>query len=901
MQSVQERVSCYYSETEVSATSPRRYQQSPQRKSITHGRSFVYDKGLASDSDKKVLTILNEQLTLVSLSYKNKINEMFQNLYQRRARGKHVQTEHKKWKKELEELWKKMIGDEAISHNQYPYIPLIENPKNQVTALSAMMRLEVQRHTLKRTTKELLLLLGSDTHKQTLKFYKEKIKECEAIIHKPTTEEKVDGLLLLLTKIRDNYTKTIQQLERQPNIVAKETITLFKELFEFILYTASNFETTLTFDEKNRISSIKEQATRELKALNQSPRANHVGQETTTTAVSAFIKAAQKRTLAPEDDFRNGMWLATTPVVGIYKEINAQVDKLRDIAKALSLVVETLQTRTSAILKGDTKKTFKFSSTKEEQTYYNTIICGLEEQIELQRQALMQLPISEKVHAGLYYVAKQTAKANEARMHMVQFERIASGKLHPYAIAFGHLFEYLDPIKQGICPLGSLYQAIVSACSLRNPEDMTTQSSFTKALCIKADGAISDTLALAAMRTLSHTTAELELPRKIFARISLQHLRAAGETQDSLPQICRSLLVKGFLKQEHFTKKETTVDPEFETLLYILTHDRTYTHSFRKTLFDDEDFRLLHDTYTKYSDLQKHPESLSMMAEILTTLYRPIQEEISIARQRYYKVQYMLLELQEQSKTCSSLQHAKRLSWIADKAKEPFKQLQETLKTPPHLQLQESFQIPRLSLTPSPQLIYKLLVVSTFASQKQTRLEATQYLLANTTAQELQEQIQDPHFTPLFSRWALCYFMDNSAIAAAIHNDLLKALFVEYLSNPDKRHFWQSQYGIEAMELSLVEFCSIDPSLYDVLKRKRGTAHLELYQAVSYLYKECSDVNVSTCLEKASIHFAQSRQQTDGPYEDMSCHLSLARWLVYQMRLKLRGHHEIRLYNAHSN
>lgn len=844
--------------------------QSP-RQNIVQGRSFIYDKGVDCDSDNRVLSTLKEQLSRIETIYKKKIDEVHQNLHQRSARRKLVVNLHNKWKQELEELWTKLMGDEAISEAQYRYIPLMESPKKQSRALLLMMRLEMLGHSLKHTTQELILILGAQQYSKALVFYKDNVKACQALIHKPSLEQKVDGLISLFKQITLEHTQVKLRLEGQRNLVVEQTNLLFKELYEFIGYACDNFIKESKeghYDIKRRLVAFKEEVQKSLATMTE----HKIQQQPAGKAVLSYLKNAQMRSLKQEDDFRNGMWLATTPYVGIYTEIQTEVDALRTSAKALAALLETLQSRIREALEPEIATTPL--NAQQELLYYNNIVDGIENHIDLQRLQLTKKPLSEKVHAGLYYVAKQRATVNQVRMYIRQLTLATSGKLRPFVKAVGHVVQYLDPQKAqaatdmhnltSISALRNLYKAIRSACALSNPDENSAKPSFTKSFCSKAYTVISDTLANKGTKTVALTYEESAIPNMLFAKTPLARLRAIDPHAVVLPKAIRTYLMKALIASLHLSKAD--IDPQLEVALHFICSQHDYKDAFEETVREDPDFAELTRAYLRKSDMTEQSYSLTLMLEILSELLATAADDEAISRQRYYKITQYLFELAEQKPMPASQQNA-RLDWIKTVTQEPLKALE---------------------IKPYPGLVHTLLRKSLFASQDFQRRQAQQELTAYVQPANLANSSQDPTLYPLLQRWILERFISDSDDISHNEKQMLHAFFVEYLSNQEIREYWQSQYSIGTMEIALAKFSDLTdpqmPSILHTIHRKRSKAHFSLYKQITQLLATCTKANASSIVQQAIELFDKTGLDPDGPWEDLTSNLSIARCLLNLMR-----------------
>ena len=199
-----------------------------ERPKIVHGRIFTYAKDIDPKSDAKVLSVLENELKNIEGSYRRTTSEILQNLHERIARRIYIAHEHQKWKLELEALWTKIIGDETTSRGQYAFIPVLKDPKKQTRALSLVLELEVLRHSLKRTTKELMLIAEAKVHQEALEFYKDTIKKCEATAQLKDVGQKVDTLVALFQEMKASAKQISGKIEGQPNIVVQETLKLYK-------------------------------------------------------------------------------------------------------------------------------------------------------------------------------------------------------------------------------------------------------------------------------------------------------------------------------------------------------------------------------------------------------------------------------------------------------------------------------------------------------------------------------------------------------------------------------------------------------------------------------------------------------------------------------------------------
>lgn len=840
-----------------------------ERPKILHGRMFTYEKDIDPQSDAKVLSVLESELKNIEGSYRKTTSEILQNLHERIARRIYIAHEHQKWKSELEALWTKIIGDETASRGQYAFIAVLKDPKKQTRALSLVLELEVLRHSLKRTTKELMLIAEAKAHQEALVFYKDTIKKCEAIGQLKDVGQKIDTLVTLFQEMKASAKQTSDKLEGQPNIVVQETLKLYKELYEFVVgFCTSVPQGVVLLPESTllqRINNLRQAALSELEKQESKSRPIKPAAVMPPKDVEEFIRSSKGRSLDSTDDFRKGLLLGTW----IYSKIKKEIITLQDTAKALAALEEAILARTKEAIQGAHSRSYA-----REYDRFNSLLSGILQHAEEVKESLINTEPSEKKHAGLHYIAKQLAQANEIRTHLRQFKKVTTGDFASYAVAIRHVTNYLLTKPPSVAAISHLYQAIASACALTLPPP----ESSSRVICTLSQSAIFDTIAITGNSLVALLPEELETPSKIYSNTLLSAQEANLIT---LPAASRRYLMKLLIKHEHFSA--IPINPELDVVLHILTTSPIYKNRFFESVEEDrtKDLKHLLEIYQQQSDAGSHKESISLMAQICIELHTPSQEEIKIKRQRYYKIKQLLIELSHQKQVPISPQQTTRLDWIEQKAKQPLQDLEKILELPIKLQ-------PVKKIRPEQDCIqktYAQLLRSIFG----TTATVTEQHLALDDA-ELGRLANEPHLHPLITRWALVRFIKAPENISQVEAQLLFQLFNDYLSDHEVRWFWQEEYGIATMEKALSNFTDAHKwtveNLHSIINRKRGHEHFELWKNLNRLYHAASPGNVITYVRKAMEYFDDARVDPTGTWEDLSSHASIARWFFLQLKTK---------------
>ncbi len=906
-------------------------------------RLFRYVDDTASPSLKDQDIMLKAFKTALSTErFEATLNEMAQSLYQRKAQIDDIDRSHNEWSKTLEAAYENQIAAWTGADSFYKLIPLLEDPKKIAQALTCMITLEAIIPPLKLKYDALCCLLESPQHREALQFYKVMKRACKELRNKPTLEERVAGLSAILKKTEDKFEEKKCTLPGKDIAVVKQTSQLYEELIRFIKYTTNKITelkapqqtswgwsvvgygwiwgTTATQPlaelDPEKTNSLIAPLLKRIEAiegtLTASVAPSRRNQDTLLsiedrTLAESYIHSCRNDTLHNEDDFRNGRALSTIKLIGPYRELIEPVAKLRDIAKALTRLLATLKERRVAICEGNTEPCGDHQSLQEETYMYEKLVKSLMALIGEQQEAITKLPLTNRVHAGWYYVARLFVKANDVRMHIDQFKKLARNDFISYSTSIKEVVEYLDPQERdlvkdkeyftGAIATERLWVSLQSTCQLIKP---LHPQSFSEKLRCKIHETIDQILAKTGPRTLALTKEELKIPKELFAKAPLKAFWQQDEEDIGiLPKALVMYLLKGFLKDGYFTDAE--LDPQFELALCTLLTDPLYEAAFSATIEKTATFKTHFTSYLARSDIHKYSLEIQYMSDILTTLSATEQSGSIETLFSYCQARQLLNELHVHKSKITSVQQQQRLAWIEDEATTTFKNLENLY--PVYFQHFEAID----TTINQESSLYKCIAIHLHATSEEARIYAYNRIIEiikNFTAETLP---QDPHLNDLLRGWALEQLMLQNNTDIPHLEKLLSDLFAGYLTNDNTRDLWRGLYGIGFMETALYRFTlpkkSRTRELYYILKtlhNNRDTEHHTTWQSVlknyqaftshlqehrnSLIHAESSYDNLHAYLHTVKAQFADIPIEIANP--ETKTYLGVARWCCMDMLSK---------------
>lgn len=820
---------------------------------------YTLDASEATAKDTSAMVEAFKQ-ALSTDAFEKKLNEISQHLYQRKAEDSKIQTLHDSWGKELEDAYESMKAEWVAAEQYYKIIPLLDDPKKVAEALTCMITLEAVIPPLTRKYDELADLLESPQHREALEFYKVTKRKCKAIKTKRSTDERVQALQALLDTVSSKIEEKKESLPGKDRIIVQETALLYEELLRFMKYTATTFKepiepesysigwtlvgygtvwgspqreaTPLTEDEMGKLDLLVEkiallEGTLTKSVLPPTKEAVKLAKDD-RGRVAAFMQTCEHEPLSSQDDFRNGRPLATWKVVGPYKELAAPVAVLRNVARALSSLEKTVKLRRNDICEGQVAPGEVYKSLTEEAAHYEMLVKGLIECIKEQEVALTKLPLTNRIHAGWYYIARLLVKANDVKCYIEQLKKLSNDDFISYATAIKRVIEYLAPEERdlqkakdyfkGAVATERLWEGLKRVTALEKPRQ---QGNFSQKLRAKIYEALDQILAKSGPRTLEHTFDETRIASRIFAKEPLDRFREPMEENRAiLPKMLLMYLLKGFLKSGYFTTEE--IDPQFDLTLHILETDPQYRPTFIKTLEQTISFRPHYEAFLARSDMPQHREELALMATIVgallgTQLAGPIEMLL-----RYCQARQALVELKESKSSQQQLRHY----WLIKETNPQL--LTSEIVYPSYF---ADFQTINTSIV-SEASLYKLITICLYAKGEPPRAELLNML-------EQIGHIENHYIRLLLQCWALQELVRGQIDSVNATTQLLHNLFTLYLSSPESRQLWEGCYGLGFMEVALVKFCRLDnPHLNLILDNQRGTENKQCWQKVLEYYEK---------------------------------------------------------------
>lgn len=925
---------------------------------IAQRRLFRYnsDSIIPTSSDEKAM-LKAFKAALSTESFEVTLNEMSQSLYQRKAQIDYIDRDHESWGKALESSYEDSLKAWTGADSFYRLIPLLKDPKKIAKALSCMISLEAVMPPLELKYNELCCLLESPQHREALQFYKVQKRACKQLKHKPSLDEKVDLLASILLKVEDKFQEKKRLLPGKDNIVVKQTALLYEELLRFIKYTANTLKPENALPEEQapppqevqnsswgwgwtmvgygwawgytkaasprekppvdpektalrvnilfeRIQTIEGTLTAAViqKRHHNQPKMD----EATKTIVTKYVEACSEDSLQNEDDFRNGRLFTTTRGIGPYRELREPVEQLRACARALARLLATLKERRADLCKGNIEPQGHFQTLSAETEYYNTILNGLVELISEQEEVLTTLPLTNRVHAGWYYIARLLVKANDVRRFAAQFKKLADNDFTYYATAIKRLIEYLDPKEASLAnnrdyftsaiATDRLWASLKSACRLAKP---VSQHTFSEKLRHRIYETIDQILAVAGPRTLELSNTEKLIPGKLFIKTPLEQFKEANEEDlGMLPKSLMMYLLKGFLKSGYYS--DTEIDPQFDAVLTTLELDPLYTGAFFRTLEKDA-FRTYYEAYNLQSDRSDFRKEIQLLTEAVGTLVSLSHAGSIQALFCYCKARQMLCDLKKMAASNTSHQHKQRIDWLENMTNTTLKDFEFTFpEFFPHLETIDA----RIHQESS---IYKLVVSSLYA-QDSAQQEATSKAVMDRFGRlDPNTAYTNRFMQELLQGWALAQYMLSLKAQTGQISQLLNDLFTSYLVHDSQRTLWRGLHGIGYMETALYQYTLVERGrtreldyIFKEIDNSRGSEHFKAWQTVmgsylefTYLIKgfrsELIDGTHSYDRMHSFIHNAKAalgEAAVEVQNRETATHIGIIRWCILDMLSK---------------
>lgn len=863
--------------------------------STAQRRLFRYnsDSIVPTSGDEKAM-LKTFKSALSTESFEATLDAMSQFLYQRKAQIDCIDRDHDTWGKALETSFEGYLEAWTGADSFYRLIPLLEDPKKISKALSCMISLEAIMPPLELKYNELCCLLESPQHREALQFYKVQKRECKQLKNKPSLDDKVDLLGSILSKVESKFEEKKRLLPGKDSVVVKQTSLLYEELLRFIKYTANTLipenapsteqaqaeapqdnswgwgwtivgygwawgytrapsprerppvdpkKTALRVNALfERIQAIEGTLTA---AVVQRRHHNETKMDEATKAlVAAYVEACSKDSLHNEDDFRNGRLFTTTRGIGTYRELKEPVEQLRSCARALARLLTTLKERRAALCEGNIEPKGDFQTLALETEYYDTILNGLVERISEQENVLTTLPLTNRVHAGWYYIARLLVKANDVRRFVAQFKKLAHHDFTSYATAIKRLIDYLDPKEPnlaknrdyftGAIATDRLWASLKSACRLTKP---IGQHTFSEKLRSRIYETIDQILAKAGPRTLELSQVEKHIPRKLFTKSPLELFKEAKEEDlGMLPKSIMMYLLKGFLKSGYYS--DTEIDPQFDAALTVLESDPLYVAAFFRTL-EKEAFRTYYEAYNQQSDKSEFRKEIQLLTEAVSTLTSLHRAGSIEALFGYCKARQLLCDLKKAAADKTSDQHKQRLTWLETETNNALKEFEFT-----YPEFFPSLETIDVQILQEPSL-YKLVTTSLYAQDKDQQDAATHTLMRRLEALELDAFPTNIHMIELLQGWALAQYMLSNRPENFQFKKLLNDLFKSYLIHENSRVLWRGLHGIGYMETALYQYTLVERGrtreLDYILKEidnNRSSEHFKSWQLVMGNYQE---------------------------------------------------------------
>lgn len=822
----------------------------PQFGTTINGRRvFLVSKTAPLNSDKNILTVLPGALKSFISEFSGKLNELFHKLYQRSATSGKVNGYHTAWELELETLDGRMqtVWDTVIG--LYSQIPTLAHPRAQIEALKGIMHLEQLAFQLKEQCRALRLLLASPHHQKALECYKEMVKGCDDLVKKPI-EEKVSGLSGLFVTASLKIHAATSQLADEPPLVKEESERLYDDTLKYILHTASCFIKEIPASNeklKKDLEDLVGYVTQKLGNTATPAPVVDAQQPPTSVPVSVYVQQAGTIELPVANLFRNGQYKYWADWSGFsYPEILKQVNQLTSIAKALYKVQGELQETIRSTCQRDVDSLVLEAALNT----HTATIQDLERLIGAEAQALQALPLSNQIHAGLYYVAGLLTQGKTISCTAEQFLQMAKGSFGLHAKALHQLIKYVeskDALAENstVTSICNLYAAVQAACAIKEPLNNNTRV-YT---------VIEQILAIAGSTLLKLSAEESQIPHKLLTRKMLPGTLRLGDASGTL----QTYLMKGFLQHLHFSKTDHgTSDPELEMALFILKSDPVYKTGFNELLSTNKELQALYSAYIKQSDMEAHAQTLETMSTLVEMLERTSPEgaadEVRKADVfvRYHKANQAMLAFKAKCQDQGPAQCA-RAKWLEDKVatfaatwaedldvEEDLKRYEGKVSEFLHSHLCKSL----CAVEPASRLAADREILATVLKGNDTLSGIVKVLMNRWTLERFVEYAKQgtaARAVSFFKSELFGYSVEEKTITEA-EVEILTTLFTEYLTDPTQTALWRCQYDTGYMEMALKEFYlktiewESQFSKEDILLETRGYAEINTWQQVLYHY-----------------------------------------------------------------
>lgn len=655
------------------------------------------------------------------------------------------------------------------------------------------------------------------------------------------------------------------------------------------------------------LASISQQE-QELAKLIPRRQRRKVSQET-EVKVRAYIQNSSSVDLHKEDRFRNGQMVTTERVIGPYNGIRDQVEALESIAKALAKLLTVLEHRIADLCEGKQAPLEGYHSLDDEKRSYKALIRGLEQFIQEEQQKLIELPISDRVHAGWYYAAKLLSNVREVKKVFNQFTELSQDDFSLYGGAINWLIDYLDPRDlrlagnphyfTGAVAITRLYASIQSVCQLTKP---ASSESFGDKFRAMIYDTIEQIIAKKGLCTLELSAKEKEVPALVLGKLPLETLREAikGE-QEILPAAVRKYLMKGFLRHLYFSNKR--VDPEFELVLDMLKNSVYYSYAFTATVRQKMDFARYHAAYMLQTDMNRYAASIRLMSESWSLLCENVQGTALDNLFRYTAARQKLSNVRAALTSAQSPAQAARVEFVQAKTGVIFRQMEASY--PVYFAQLESIDTPSDVRRPLDQGIYKLVAISLYSDNSKESRQAANELTMILGALSVEDLPEDEWLGNLLAGWYFERFVAGLSDGIAHRDFMLTKILSRYLADRSTRALWNSWYGIGFMEIALAKLATLREEARGgpfakigvALSTTRQPEHYELWKRIVSTYEQFRALFISSgdlVLGNPTHQKADKLLQSvvdlfdfvpiDGPQDEENTYLSVARWCYHDMR-----------------
>lgn len=575
----------------------------PLQGKSTESRLFTARKDIEPITDDEVVDNIEAAQKRFEQEFAPKCDRLAHYLHERMAKGSKLQESHASWHRTHEPVTASIAEAKSKLKSYSKYIPLMLDAQKIMRAASSILYLEVLIESLEQKNTALCSLLTSQQHTTALRTYKSQVKACEGLGNTDPVEEKINALAKIFAATKKQYKSAIFELQGKDKNLERETTAIYEEIFLFCQYTANCLKKELPPQTTNDkltllITSIKKRLPPHLAGILEAQEQIVEQVNAPQNPENLYVESSRATALPTENHFRNGMWGASL----IYSDLQTEIDKLQNIAKALYRLSKTLQERIKQMASGHTEAASGFDFLDHEAKHYTCLINGLERLIYAQLSQLTKKPLSTKCHAGWYYVASLLHQVKDLRMSCDQFTRLATGSYRFCVLALGKLTRFLDVANtcRGIVvgpvwiePINRLFEATEAARALS-----VQPLPFHK----RAYKIIHQSIAHAGLRSLALSAQESQIPSRLFTKAPFA---------DDEHELLTSYLFKNFLRLTRFVNNP--IDPEFEVVLHILRYEAAYEPLFtsivRKTPVIDK----LLTTYMQKSEINDYYIELELL------------------------------------------------------------------------------------------------------------------------------------------------------------------------------------------------------------------------------------------------------------------------------------------------